>query len=403
MKSFDAFGRPVQEFQVKTTCGGYLSLCSLCLVTLLFLTELRYFIQLEMKDEMVIDQNQDQKSLNITLDVTLRAAPCAVLSMNLLDPKRANIMHVGTEIYKTRLSQDGKALGKKVRDSLVNVAMSSSELLAAGGATSGVRTSHATGHLRCNSCFGAHTDEDDCCSSCEDVRQEFRKKGWNEPSEDYIFGQCAEEAYDQVPPEDGEGCRIEATLQVRKVPATLHIGVPRHFRPSFLKQQDWSGFAASLDFSHEISGLTFGPDFPGLVPVLDGRKKDQHVAPNSEHYQYDIHVIPTRYLEDGLDEVSSHQYSVTEYVKSLDHTREQNEETVASGLWMSYDFTPFEVRVTKSRKSMWHFLTECCAILGGIFAFTGMIDNFAYQFNKAAGTRGRGNGGTQLVSMDSRG
>ena len=35
---------------------------------------------------------------------------------------------------------------------------------------------------------------------------------------------------------------------------------------------------------------------------------------------------------------------------------------------MSYDFTPFEVRVTRSRKSMFHFFTECCAILGGIFA-----------------------------------
>ena len=35
---------------------------------------------------------------------------------------------------------------------------------------------------------------------------------------------------------------------------------------------------------------------------------------------------------------------------------------------MSCDFTPFEVRVTRSRKSMFHFFTECCAILGGIFA-----------------------------------
>eukprot|EP00913_Durusdinium_trenchii_P028664 g26880.t1 len=54
----------------------------------------------------------------------------------------------------------------------------------------------------------------------------------------------------------------------------------------------------------------------------------------------------------------------------------------ASGLWMSYDFTPFEVRVTTSRKSLFHFFTECCAILGGIFAFSGMLDNFAHQIHK---------------------
>merc|ERR1712087_567318 len=126
--------------------------------------------------------------------------------------------------------------------------------------------------------------------------------------------------------------------------------------------------------------------------------KRLHSADKSEHYQYDVHGIPTRYLEDGYDEITSHQYSVTEYVKSVNA---KAQDAPPLGFWMSYDFTPFEVRVTKSRKSMWHFLTECCAILGGIFAFTGMIDNFAYQMNKAiaAGTRGRGGGGTQLVNM----
>jgi len=66
MKSFDAFGRPVQEFQVKTTFGGYLSLCSLALVTMLFFTELGYFLQKETKDKMIIDQGQDQKYLNMS-------------------------------------------------------------------------------------------------------------------------------------------------------------------------------------------------------------------------------------------------------------------------------------------------------------------------------------------------
>lgn len=399
MKSFDAFGRPVQEFQVKTTFGGYLSLCSLLCITTLFLTELRYFMQLEVRDEMVIDQNQDQKSLNISINVTLPGAPCSVLSMNLLDPKRANIMHVGTEIYKTRLSKEGSPLGRPIRDSLVNVAQSSTELSAAGGTSSGVRTSHATTHLRCQSCFGAHEDEDDCCASCDDVREEFRKRGWDDKPKGYTFGQCASESYEEVAAQEGEGCRIDALLHVRKVPATFHLGVPTHFKPEKLKDpEDWSNFVSSLDFSHDIRGLSFGPDFPGLVPVLDGRKKDKHTAPNSEHYQYDIHVIPTRYLEDGYDEISSHQYSVIEYMKSLSQ-QDPNQDVVAPGLWMSYDFTPFEVRVTKTRKSMWHFLTECCAILGGIFAFTGMIDNFAYSLNKAAGSRGRGGGGTQLTSM----
>merc|ERR1712151_893380 len=98
-----------------------------------------------------------------------------------------------------------------------------------------------------------------------------------------------------------------------------------------------------------------------------GRTKSSHTPPNSEHFQYDVHVIPTTYQEDGSDEVNSHQYSVTEYVKSIDQ-RQRHQELVAIGLWANYDFTPFEVKVSLSRKSLWHFLPECCAILGGVFA-----------------------------------
>mmetsp|Transcript_40580 Transcript_40580/g.101950 ORF Transcript_40580/g.101950 Transcript_40580/m.101950 type:complete len:405 (-) Transcript_40580:15-1229(-) len=398
MKSFDAFGRPVQEFQVKTTFGGYLSLCSLALVAILFITELGYFLQKETKDKMIIDQGQDQKYLNMTVDVTFPQAACSVVGLNLIDPKRANVMHVGTEIYKTRLSRQGKPMGIKVRDSLANVATNTYELIESGLATAGVRTTHATTHLRCASCFQSHTDEDDCCFTCDDVRREFRTRGLDDHPKDYVFSQCeAEEAYRKVQPEVGEGCRIEARLHIRKVPATLHIGVSRHFKEKLWRVANWTDSVLSMDFDHEINSLSFGPEFPGLVHVLNGRKKNFHSGEHSEHYQYDVHVIPTRFLEEGYAEVSSHQYSVTEYTKVV-NTRDNYQDAVVTGFWMNYDFTPFEVQVTKSRKSMWHFLTECCAILGGIFAFTGMLDNFAYALNKSLNT-GRRSGSRGNIEM----
>merc|ERR1712194_650428 len=344
---------------------------------------------------MVIDQNQDQKYFNISLDVTFPNAPCSVLNANLIDTKKSNIMHASTHLYMVRI-KGGKPLGRRIRQSLVNTAMNAAELQAAGDTLSSVRTSHATAHLRCQSCFGAHADEDDCCSSCEEVREEFRKKGWNDQPSDYVFGQCIEDTYVDMPPEEQEGCIVQGNLRVQKIPGTLHIGVSKHFKSQHLKSDDWHTFVSSLDFSHEIKSLAFGPDFPGLVPVLDGRKKTQHTSARSEHYQYDVHVVPTRYLEDGYDEITSHQYSVTEYVKSVNG---KAQDAPPLGFWMSYDFTPFEVRVTKSRKSMWHFLTECCAILGGIFAFTGMIDHFAYQFRKSVGPRSTGPGSVQLAQM----
>lgn len=392
MKSLDAFGRPNQEFQVKNNCGGFLSVCSFTVIGILFFTELKYFLQLEPKDEMLIDQNQDQKYLNITVNISFPSVPCSILDMNLIDPKKANVMHVAHEIYKTRFVTEGnkvRTVGKRIRASLVNVAQTSVELAEAGLHNSSVRTTHATPHLRCNSCYQSHIDEDDCCQSCEDVRQAFRARGWDDRPKDYVFGQCVDEAYAGAPPESNEGCRIDAHLHIRKVAATLHLGVGRHFRKEYVKVPDLREYVASLDFSHEIGHLSFGPEFPGLIQVLDERKKSQHIQGISEHYQYDIHVIPTRYLEDGADEINSHQYSVTEYVKNIDH-RQRHQELVALGLWANYDFTPFEVKVTVSRKPLTHFLTECCAILGGIFAFTGMLDNFAYQINKMMADKNKG-------------
>jgi hypothetical protein len=224
------------------------------------------------------------------------------------------------------------------------------------------------------------------------VRSAFKSRGWPEKPADYVFQQCEDEVYQLDPAQSGEGCQIEAKMHVRKVASTIHIGVGRYFKPERVQTTNHKELVRHLNFSHQIHHLTFGVEFPGLVHVLNGRMKNHHTPPNSEHFQYDIHVIPTTYSQDGWDEIKSHQYSVTEYVKSIDQ-RARHQELVAVGMWANYDFTPFEVKVTKSRKSFMHFLTECCAILGGIFAFTGMLDNFSYRINKSLARRSKGRAG----------
>lgn len=374
-----------------TPSGGR---CRFCLITVLFITELKYFLQLETKDQMVIDMDQDRKYLDIGVNITFWSVPCSVLQMNLIDSKKANVLHATHEIYKTRLARQKSPggreevpVGLRIRDSLTNVAQTSEEVDKAGPKTE--RIEHSTGHLRCNSCFNSNIDEDSCCDSCEDVRNAFRAKRWDDHPKGSVFGQCVHEAYREAPPQEGEGCHIDAKLHVRKVAATIHVGVGKFIEAEHVHTADVSEFLSSLDFSHEVRHIAFGEDFPGLVHVLDGRSKSAHVHPNSEHFQYDMHVIPTRYQEGTDDEINSHQYSVTEYVKSINQ-RQRNGELVAVGLWANYDFTPFEVKVTRSRKPVLHFFTECCAILGGIFAFTGMLDNFSYSLQKSIGRRKMG-------------
>ncbi|RVW75429.1 Endoplasmic reticulum-Golgi intermediate compartment protein 3 [Vitis vinifera] len=38
----------------------------------------------------------------------------------------------------------------------------------------------------CGSCYGAEVTDDDCCNSCDEVREAYRKKGWGMTNPDLI-------------------------------------------------------------------------------------------------------------------------------------------------------------------------------------------------------------------------
>jgi len=62
----------------------------------------------------------------------------------------------------------------------------------------------------------------------------------------------------------------------------------------------------------------------------------------------------------------------------------------AAGIYIKYEFTAFRVKWIQSYKSFSHFLTNVCAILGGIYAFFGMIDSVLYQLLSKSGNRNQG-------------
>jgi len=54
MDRFDTFSKPMQEFQVKTKTGGYISICTVITIAYLLICEFFFFLRTDQKDEMLV-------------------------------------------------------------------------------------------------------------------------------------------------------------------------------------------------------------------------------------------------------------------------------------------------------------------------------------------------------------
>eukprot|EP00042_Codosiga_hollandica_P025895 m.118835 g.118835 ORF g.118835 m.118835 type:complete len:110 (-) comp52024_c0_seq1:137-466(-) len=93
-------------------------------------------------------------------------------------------------------------------------------------------------------------------------------------------------------------------------------------------------------------------------------------------FQYFIKVVPTRYVKANGNEVSTNQFSVTLHQKKINHAAG---DSGLPGVFFMFEPSPILVQLTETRRSFMHFLTEVCAIVGGVFTVAGMIDAFVYH------------------------
>lgn len=173
------------------------------------------------------------------------------------------------------------------------------------------------------------------------------------------------------------GCRVSAMMRLKKVAGDFHIAAPR----SLVQMDGHYGYAippeilASYNASHTIHSLSFGPSFPGQVNPLSGYTP---AAPEkgSAMWQYHIRVVPTlfQYMYGSI--VDSQQYSASDFVTTMEPGAHS---MVHPGVWWKFDFSPIMVRKVQTRRSVLSFLTSLCAILGGVYALSGIVDTLLFR------------------------
>ncbi|KAG1366496.1 endoplasmic reticulum-Golgi intermediate compartment protein 3 [Cocos nucifera] len=293
LRSLDAYPKINEDFYSRTLSGGIITIVSSIVMFLLFISELRLYLHAVTETKLVVDTSRGE---------TLR--------INRHD------------VIKTRIDSHGNVI--EARQDGIGAAKIEKPLQRHGG-----RLEH--NETYCGSCYGAETSDEDCCNSCEEVREAYRKKGWGLSNPDLI-DQCKREGFLQrIKDEEGEGCNIYGFLEVNKVAGNFHFAPGKSFQQSNMHVHD-------------------------LLPF----QKDS------------FNVVPTVYTDISGRTIQSNQFSVTEHFKGDDVGRIQS----LPGVFFFYDLSPIKVTFTEEHVSFLHFLTNVCAIVGGI-----MISHSRYSYN----------------------
>lgn len=93
-------------------------------------------------------------------------------------------------------------------------------------------------------------------------------------------------------------------------------------------------------------------------------------------FQYHIKIVPTAYVKKDGSVIQSNQFSVTKHKKTISI---MSGESGMPGAFFQYELSPLMVKYTERERSFGHFITNVCAIIGGVYTVAGLIDSVLYH------------------------
>lgn len=354
IKRLDAFPRAEEHLLQKTQSGAIVSIIGLVIMATLFIHELRYYLSTYTVNQMSVDLKRGE-TLPIHINMTFPSLPCDVLSVDAIDMSGKHEVDLDTNIWKLRLSSDGHIIGTEFLTDLVEKGQSHDHSHSHSHAHS-----HGHGHDKHHDdSKNEHSDHKD---QQEDLKQKSHLQSFDEETENMVKKVKQAMA-------NGEGCRVYGVLDVQRVAGNFHISV--HGLNIFVAQMIFEG-SNRVNVSHMIHDLSFGPKYPGINNPLDGTVRI--LRGTSGTFKYYIKIVPTEYRYISKDVLPTNQFSVTEYFSPM-----KDFDRSWPAVYFLYDLSPITVTIREERRSFLHFITRLCAVLGGTFALTGMLDRWMYR------------------------
>jgi hypothetical protein len=335
LKKFDVYAKVHDDYKVKTDSGGCVSLVSLLFMGFLFLNELSTYLTVEIIDHIVVDTTLNQK-LPISLNITFPHLRCDEVSVDTVDSAGENQIGVHGTLHQIELNAEGERAKPRA----------------------------PVGDDECLSCLEAE-EEDRCCNTCQELKDAYSEKGLPYFHVMDTAPQC----------KDSQGCQVFGDVLVNKVGGNVHVALGKSTIRDGKHVHEFNIRDVSDGFntSHIIHKARFGSSVAGIASPLEGTSRIVRAGAGMFHYY--IKLVPTLFAgRDG--NVYTNQYAVTDSAKNV--MVKKGELTGLPGIFLVYEFNPFMVEKVEKIVPFSHFLTQVCAIIGGVFTTAGLVDDFIY-------------------------
>jgi hypothetical protein len=167
LKRFDAYAKTLDDFRIRTTSGGFVTIISSVIIFILFFIELKYFLTTDIVQVLFVDTSRQEK-MNITIDIKFPVLPCSYLTIDAMDVSGDSQTDIIHNLFKTRLDLNGNVIENQIsKISLQPLPKLNEEKV------------ETTTVAQCESCYGAESAVNKCCPTCDDVKAAYRVKGWS--------------------------------------------------------------------------------------------------------------------------------------------------------------------------------------------------------------------------------
>ncbi|CAF1064964.1 unnamed protein product [Rotaria sordida] len=372
LKRFDAYAKTLEDFRIRTTSGGLVTILSTLVIFILFYFQLQYYLTTDIEQILFVDTSRQEK-MNITIDIRFPVLPCSYLTIDAMDVSGESQTDIVHNLYKTRLDLNGNIVANDI------IRVSFQSLSKRNGTQENI-----TNVPECESCYGAESDEHKCCPTCDDVKVAYRKKGWSFDAtgvqqcvrEGQAIGMLSDNSSGNLT-QMNEGCRVHGYLEVNKVAGNFHIAPGQSFQQQHLHVHSLRNIRLNLlNTTHYINDLSFGEYFPNQINPLSNTKQITNGGAVLFHYY--VKIVPSIYFFLNKTQLRTNQYSVTKYQKTIHNILDSSSHQLP-GTFFTYEISAIMVKFVERQRSLAHFVTSSCAVIGGVFTVSSILDAFLYR------------------------